>query len=241
MQDAAREATPDSPTGEGGDATVTDGGHEASAADATSEAAEAAGPPSPLEMCIFLDKAWGIDTDAGGCATATLTTCPDRVNGGWAGDINLSFGMDSLECRLVGLTTGFTNQQNVDYSAQVTAWTLAFFGCPQPNDGGALKFGLIPPSQSNHVFTTAELQVISEDYLQAVKDAVANPSTGFTPPALTQAQIDQINAQLKYLADSYGATQSSVDSFSTCAADAGTDVCGDGHAACPTDGGADGG
>jgi hypothetical protein len=122
------------------------------------------------------------------------------------------------------MVAGFTNQQRTDYTNQLNAFTLAFFGCPAPGDGGGLTFGLIPQSLSGHVFTIVDLKLLSDFYLQAVKDAIAAPSTLTTPPALTQTQIDQINAQLAALAAAVQGTNPSMTiyTFSSCPADAGS-------------------
>jgi hypothetical protein len=176
-------------------------------------------------MCPLLDSDWGIATSAGGCATATTNNCPDRLNN-WAADIVLNFGTGSIntDCRITGMLVGFTPQLAVDFTNQLNAWTLAFFGCPLPGGGGGLAFGLIPPFQSGHVFSTTDLKLLSDLYVQAVVDAVAAPSRGTTPPPLTQAQIDQINAQLARLAAAMpGTLASTVYTYSMCPVDAGSE------------------
>jgi hypothetical protein len=181
------DATSDSPV----DSTTSD------SSDARGADADAA-PLAPLQWCPMLDSDWGIDTDAAGCATSTTSRCPDRANN-WVADIvpnNYAVGGLTTDCRISAMLAGFSAQDGIDYNNQLSTWTLALFGCPEPSDGAALPFGLIPPTQSGHVFSSADLKLLSDLYVQAVNDAIASPTPGTTPPSLTQSQLDQLNAQL---------------------------------------------
>ncbi|MDP9149858.1 MAG: hypothetical protein M3O36_07980 [Myxococcota bacterium] len=231
------------------DATVSEASSDApstgsldagSSTDARVPEAEAAGPvtiPS-VQMCGVLDSDWGITSDAAGCETASPNACPDRASN-WASAILTNFsGAMSSDCRISQMTMppSLSTSQSTDYGNDLLAFTMDFFGCPQPgNDAGAVTFGLIPAPLWSQVFTTTDLQVLTQLYAGAVVQALSDQSA----PALSTSQLDAINAKLQALAATVpGTVTSSTLTYDTCAPDAGTEAGGDGGAA---DGAADSG
>ncbi|MGD0676739.1 MAG: hypothetical protein ABSC94_15100 [Polyangiaceae bacterium] len=222
------------------DAAVLDATNgEGPTPDASSEAD--AGPPE-LQMCETLDAIWGIQTDAGGCDTETTGACPDRADN-WVAGIEDSFGTCALatppdqasqdspsDCRVFEIFNATENggvltddEQNDWVQNTLPAFILAFFGCPQVGaDAGPLAYGLIPGALSSHVFTTADLTLISSYFSTSVQQAVSG--AGGT---LTQDQIAAINAQLAYLQTTVSSVDSTQYSYGDTCSDAGTDAAPD--------------
>jgi hypothetical protein len=172
-----------------------------------------------VEMCLALDSAWGNASDAAGCATTTNNNCPDRVSDGrWGGDFTNAFifvGNITTDCRIMDI---FTGADFGEYLNQILNFNVAFFGCPDPSYSTApLAFSLIPSNQINHIFTTADLRLLSDYYVQGLIDGRDTHGT------FTSGELTQIRAQLDGLAAGVAGTQtSSLYTFSTCADDAGT-------------------
>ncbi|MGA7122073.1 MAG: hypothetical protein WBY94_18345 [Polyangiaceae bacterium] len=213
----ASEAGPDSSAGD----SARDSSPDQTAADGSD-----AGQVTPVELCPVLDNDWSLPAaDAASCATQTITAvCPDRLDS-WSLDIVTDYGTGNVatDCRISSMFTLMTNSDISQYSNDLLYWTLAFFGCPaQPSvDSGSFQYGLIPRSLASHVFTTADLQLLSSFYVQAVQQAIT-VDQGL--PDLTATQYAQINAQLAAWAAEVPDTQpSSVYSFGSCATDAGTE------------------
>ena len=172
--------------------------------------------------------------DAGICATQTPGngTCGDRASY-WA---NSGFGSTGIasdflnlfyaDCRVdaMGSTPVLTPGEVSDYSEQITVWTLAFFGCPDPSQplGPFNGFGLIPQPLVGHAFTTADVQLLEDMYVAGINQALSD--NGATPPALTDDQTTQVRASLESWASSVSPVTSPTYSYSdpsTCASDGG--------------------
>jgi hypothetical protein len=223
--DAPADATPRDATNDG-DASRPDASADATTVDAAREAAAEAeaAAPVPLRMCGVLDSAWGIATDASACATATTDSCPDR-GGNWIFDIAYGFlsGPVFHDCR-INATLPNEDATAAAYYERVAGWTPQFFGCPNPANN-APPFGLIPADQSARVYTTADLQLLSDYYVQAIVDAFENPGNGAGPlTPLTPTQLGQVRAELARLAALVPGTVTSNNySSNACPADAGSD------------------
>ena len=190
-----------------GDAGQSDALAQADAPDSTTtaDAADAAMPLAPLALCAALDTRWG-------------EASADRA-ASWANDIMNEYATEQGgDCRIANMGNSLTQSQGTDYSNELIAWTLHFFGCAE-NDAGALNFsGPIPPALSNHVFTTADLKVLADLYTSSVVTAISN--VGGTP--LSSDQINQINAQLAGLAAATpGVLTSDTYTFGNCISDGG--------------------
>lgn len=230
------------------DATVADGGSgvDATLADAGSAAAD--GGKVQLMWCPFLDSDWAILPDAGESICATQTppngTCPDRADGwanpgpGIAGDfLNLLYA----DCRVeaMGDSPVLTADDVNNYWNQTEYFTLAFFGCPNPTQsaGPFGGFGLIPAPLLGHAFTTADVALLEQMYVESVVQALSDNGS----PPLTATQMTELQAALDTWGASVGATSSSVYSYAdpaTCAPDGGPVV--DAGSAGPSDAGHDG-
>lgn len=243
------------------DATVNDGPTtETSTNDvrtdtSVSDASEASTPLAPLALCPTLDTDWQFAILVNG-GTYPGSSYDDRTTT-WATDIvgNVNFFSKLADCRIDGMinaNTGFpqdaaANTAEAAYANQMVAWVLQFMGCGLA-DAGPLSFaGLIPAGAQGHTFTIADLNVISELFVNEViskasaawaESAQCDPNSGtcavdsvglpvYTPKSpepLTQAQIDAITAQLAALAAAYPGVNSSTThlTYTTCV-EAGTD------------------
>jgi hypothetical protein len=186
--------------------------------------AEAAAPAScvPLNLCDTFDQIFGIVPDGGEpaiCATETTGACGvpgssredtwgtavvDAFGGGVAGtDCNIDALFNTTESG--GLLTD--DEQN-NYPNQLTAFALSFLGCPivtSSGDGGAEAgapplppFGLIPIGITSLTYTTADLNLLSAYWSQAIQNAVVTnfEINGGPVSSLTGEQIIAINAAL---------------------------------------------
>jgi hypothetical protein len=110
----------------------------------------------------------------------------------------------------------------LDYQNQLTAWTLAFFGCPEPGaDLGPFSgFGLIPKPLSGHAFTTADAQLLEDLFVASIDQALSDTGASM----LTVDQTTQVRASLASWATALGPTVSSAYSYAdptSCALDGG--------------------
>lgn len=175
--------------------------------------------PGPFDLCPYFDSQF-IGEDGGAvCAHQTLDTCPDRVDF-WANPITIQFVIAaSGDCRFGGWDALLTASDVATYLNDLIAFTLQFFGCPvEPGTTGPLTYGLIPVALAGQEFTTADLDVLSDEYLGAVQSALADNGS----PPLTNEQVFEITAKLSRLAHRVPTRVRSNDfNFSTCAPDAG--------------------
>jgi hypothetical protein len=197
-------------------------------------------------MCKTLDVLWGIQSDAGadagGCDTMSSQSCPDRLDA-WVADIEDAFGGGpaTTDCRVFQIFADTdeggvlsADQQNDWIDNTLPAFVFNFFGCPEAGvDAGALaSYGVIPAALVDHVFTSADLSLVSLYFSQAVQAAVANLGAG----SLTGDQIAAIDARLAYLQTTVSYVNSSQYSISDTCPEAGPDASSDGAS---TDGGSD--
>lgn len=172
-------------------------------------------PPAPLTFCPALDSLF-IGVDGGpACATITTPSCPDRVNS-WDGTIVNDYAIVlGGDCRFGQWTPPtFPVDAIVAYLNDLVAFTLELFGCPfQGLQAGPLTDRLVPAFFSSHVFTTAELQALTDDYVAGFQQAFAD--FGLPPP--TAAQVSALRAQFTYLQSKVpNSAAGSSFGFSTC-------------------------
>jgi hypothetical protein len=120
--------------------------------------------------------------------------------------------------------------------SQLEALEYQLFGCPDPGvDAGSIVFALVPPYLYGQPLTAADLNRLSDWYLEAVIQAVIDRAVaqeplpvdaGVTPGLLTADQIESIRQALAYYQASYpNIVASTAFSDSMCSAgDAGTDA-----------------
>jgi hypothetical protein len=213
------------------------GGHDASSedspvTDSTVEAAPEATVCPKLNLCDAFDQIFGI-ADGGepsSCATETNGNCPARGTG-WDVPIVQAFGGGPAftDCRVNSLFTEsdgggglLSSDAFNDYTSnQLEAYVFDFLGCPVTGgdagtDGGTIPpFGVIPAALAGDVFTTADISLLSSDWLQAIEAAVAG--AGGSVSTLTAAQISAIKAELACEASmESGIVKSSKYNYSTC-------------------------
>jgi hypothetical protein len=230
VADSRSDATDSSPSDARADATdaPVDEGVDArgeASADAAPEASPDAAGMAALSMCKVLDQAWQIESDAAGCDTMTGMLCPDRANN-WVNDIMITYvTSDTLttDCRIASLFAGWTSDQVNTYESDVATFTFAVFGCPVPDmDGGSNAYGLVPANLTTWQFTSADIQLLSNAYMTAVRASLTGDSP--TGTDLTPQQVSDLNARLAYLASLLPNVVLSANySSNTCPADAGAE------------------
>jgi hypothetical protein len=119
------------------------------------------------------------------------------------------------------------------WQASLEAFEFELFGCAQAgDDAGALGFQLVPSDIYGQPLTTADLQRLSDWFLEAVIQQVANQAAiqagvsydgGAAPAILTADQIDQIQSALLYYQSFYPDTIDSNAFSSSVCVDAGAD------------------
>ncbi len=158
--------------------------------------------PGPTELCSTMDAIWGnvARSDANSWSTEIIKGPPGPPT---------LLGFENVQdCTLadfylsVANYTGWENQM-FDYEYQI-------FGCPV--DDAGISFGLVPVELSSQVFTTADLRLIGDWYVESVVQAVANQGG-----LLTSDQIGQIAAQVAYSETTFSPqVDSTANHFSTC-------------------------
>lgn len=176
--------------------------------------------PAPLDLCPYLDEQFiGVDGGAA-CAHVTTDSCPDRIDT-CDFSIVIDFAMAiTNDCRFGQWAPPLLTSSDVaDYLNDLTAFTLAFYGCPVEGTTGPLTFGLIPAALAGDTVTTADLAALSDLYVGALQQSLSD--NGSHP--LTPEQVAQIRGKLARLARHVPNTKHSrTFTFSTCADDAGT-------------------
>jgi hypothetical protein len=181
-------------------------------------------PPAPLTLCPTLDSAFGF-TEPASCATSSSEDCAfDRILG-WANALqNDWFNINTADCRfgqwnnppIVNMFTQLGLEQD---GVALNLFALQLFGCAlDGNLVGPLPFPFILTDLKSLSFTTADLAALSQEFVQAISQALSDQGA----PALSASQITAIDAQLASAAGrGHGVKTSSSLSFSTCAVDAG--------------------
>ncbi len=176
-------------------------------------------PPAPLTLCPAFDSAFGL-TEPASCAVSSSEACAsDRINT-WVGTIeNDWFTINASDCRfgqwetppIVNMFTSLGITQDLDF---INLFGLQLFGCAlEGNLVGPLSFPFILTDLASLSFTTADLAALSQEYVEAISQALSDNGS----PPLTAAQISAFNAQLASAAGRVkGITSSSTLSFSTC-------------------------
>jgi hypothetical protein len=176
---------------------------DVSAADATNQ------PPPQLDLCPMMQAMWD------GLPLRDSDDWPEVILNGPVVDSSGSLtttglvGFENLSTCALGNFPGNVNYTTWD--AQCVEWELQIFGCSAEGDAG-IGFGLIPPNLQGTVLTTTDLQVIGSNWISSMLQAVLNQGG-----LLSQAQIDQIWAQVTYSETTYQPqVDSPVNDFSTC-------------------------
>jgi hypothetical protein len=148
------------------------------------------------------------------------------------------------DCRINGIVTLFqgpdataNNIAGANYLNQMQAVFLEFTGCGPADAGvGPVTFAdLVPVEASSHVFTTADLAVLTDIFTNSIIEGAtyewfatyANTGSPPRPEALTVDEIDSIKAHVQALTPMPNVLNSSHLTYSTCAADAGADSSAD--------------
>jgi hypothetical protein len=181
-----------------GSASANDAAHavDAFVADATLPV------PAPADLCSTMDAIWGnvARSDANSWSTEIIKGPPGPPT---------LLGFENVQdCRLADFYLSVANYTG--WESQMFDYEYQIFGCPV--DDAAISFGLVPVELSSQVFTTADLQLIGDWYVQSVVQAVANEGG-----LLTSDQIDQIEAQVAYSETMFSPQVDSTENhFSTC-------------------------
>jgi hypothetical protein len=186
------------------------------------------GAVPPLRLCRVLDQMWGIETDAGGCDDASPGSCPDR--GLWGSEIaqNYVFFGPSNDCHINAIYAPIVGDDNavLAHIVDLTNFVVDFFGCHDPRVGQftGLTLSLIPfnAGLDAQVFTTADLQLLTDSFVELLVATAAAPSTG-PGGTFTSQQLAAIQAQLAQVAATRHPVTSSSYSLDSCASDGGTD------------------
>jgi hypothetical protein len=176
-------------------------------------------PPAPLNLCPTFDALFGINEPAS-CAVSSSPECAFDREETWDGIIqNDWFNINEADCRfgqwnnspIVDMFTALGITQDED---AINLFGLQLFGCGLAgNIVGPLSFPFKLTDLASLSFTTADLAALSNEYVEAVSQALSDNGS----PPLTAAQIAQFNAQLASAASRVpGITQSSTLNFSTC-------------------------
>jgi hypothetical protein len=172
--------------------------------------------PRALALCPLFDSEF-LGVDAGpACASVTTPDCPDRVDS-WDLAIVFDFAIAlSGDCRFGQWAPPLLTDDDVaNYLNDLLGFTLQLFGCPIEGTDSKLTFGLIPSPLQGHKITTADLDALSDAYVAAVEQALADNGS----PALTADQAKALEAKLDRLAHRVpGKVHSRKFTFSTCAA-----------------------
>jgi hypothetical protein len=108
---------------------------------------------------------------------------------------------------------------NQDIGA-INLFGLQLFGCALAgNLVGPLPFPFVLTDLKSLTFTTADLTALSDEYVEAISQALSDNGS----PPLTAAQITAFNVQIASAASRVPGIKSSATlNFSTCGADGGT-------------------
>jgi hypothetical protein len=188
-----------------GDGETTDG--------ATTDASDAA-PPQPLALCAAFDSRFLLNEADAGTANAEA----DRTTA-WAYSIYDNFFNETGayiggECSFSGFTLAVTSTSDSGnaYSVFLDSWIQQFLGCPIAGDAGTLAYGLLPSELAGHVYTTADLNKLSSDFVDGIINTLScagdclsgantlpDGGTLANVAPLTDQQVASIRAELAYL------------------------------------------
>jgi hypothetical protein len=226
--------------GAGNDAGATDASTDSAASSdgamadgATTDASDAAPlPPQPLALCAAFDSRFLLNEADAGTANAEA----DRTRT-WAYDIYDNFfnGTGPYiggDCSFSGFTLAVTSTSDTGnaYNAFLDSWIQQFLGCPIAGDAGTLAYGLLPSELAGHVYTTADLNKLSSDFVDGIINTLTCAGDclngAYTLPdggtlanvaPLTDQQVASIRAELAYLQSQVSTTtlDSGTISFST--------------------------
>jgi hypothetical protein len=230
-----------------GCASGTDDGVDAGSSSASADG----GPPSPLNLCSLFDKVFACggnrNIPTGKCVQPDAGIILDERLVTWASYVMDNFiTVVSTDCRVAG---AFTAAGGVDMG---TAWVnelpdyiTQLFGC---SAAGPLTYDLPPPELAGytaghfkvvgHVYTTADLNALSQDFVLAAQQVLAgqgdnftNPGAGPAPPpntepdggpfSLSPSQRSSLDAWLAYLQSKAGAVNSTNYTFEVSPNDSG--------------------
>jgi hypothetical protein len=180
---------------------------------ATTDASDAAAP-QPLALCAAFDSRFLLnEADAGVAAAESARTQA------WAFSIYDNFFNETGayiggDCSFSGFTLAVTNSSDMGgpYITFLDSWIQQFLGCPTTEDAGALAYGLLPPELAGHLYTTADLNKLSSDFVDAINNTLTCAGDCLNGPSpspdggtladvapLTDEQVASIRAELAYL------------------------------------------
>lgn len=180
-------------------------------------------PPAPLNLCPTFDTDFSLASFGDVCVPAVTTNaCIDRL---FVWDSAFLFGFPAItgaDCRFGQWSNGlFTLPEINEYLEQLEFFIVYLAGCPYVGtQAGPLTDALVPQPlvAQGFKFTTADVQALSDDFVLGVEQTLAANGT-----PLTSAQLTALRAQLAYLQTTVPkVVSSSTLTYSTCAADAGT-------------------
>jgi hypothetical protein len=219
-----------------GGAGPADAGNDGRAADASMSdgAGGDAGPqPVVLNLCGTFDAMWpdGLPRNSG-------NSWPTVFIQGPAGTTP-SEGYQNLvqaDCAVEDLITSVPVADYSPWLTQLELFEYQLFGCLDPSvDAGSIGFALVPPNLYGQPLTVADLDRLSDWYLEAVIQAVIDRAVtqeplpldaSFAPGLLTADQIEDIRQALAQAQAGYpNIVASTAFSDPMCfAGDAGTDA-----------------
>lgn len=170
------------------DSGPADSGPEDASVDATEDVAVAPPPPA---LCAAFDSSYALMEADASAAAAEF----DRANS-WGSDIISEFSnVATSDCRL-GNFTFTSNAAAVAYANELVVWVQTLVGCPVAAlaDAGFAGYALIPTPFATHVFTTADLDLLSAFMLIAIQQTAVDDGL----PPLTPSQSNAIAAELAY-------------------------------------------
>jgi len=158
--------------------------------------------PVPPDLCGTMDAIWGnvARVDANSWSTEIIKGPPGPPT---------LLGFENVQdCTLTDFYLSVANYTG--WESQMFEYEYQIFGCPV--DDAPITFGLVPVELSSQVFTTADLQLIGDWFVESVVQAVANQGG-----LLTSDQIAQIAAQVAYSETTFSPqVDSTANHFSTC-------------------------
>jgi hypothetical protein len=206
--DVATDSRPGADTGTDGhvadssapDGNAGDAGNPGEAGN-SGDAGDAGPQPVALNLCGTFDAMW-----PAGLPRADAHSWPTEfiqgANPGTEGYQSLIYA----DCAVEDLMAQVPAQDLGPWLTQLEEFEYQLFGCPDPSaDAGSIGFALVPPNLYGQPLTSADLDRLSDWYLEAVIQAVIDQAVtqesypldaSYAPALLTAQQIESIRQAL---------------------------------------------